>query len=212
MRSWYLVKPGFIELRDVEIPEPSPHEILIKIKTALTCGTDLKAFKRGHPLIPMPGPFGHEFSGTVYKVGSEVEGFKEGDDIMAVHTAPCDNCFYCKKGVFNLCESLMTDKILGAFSEFILLPSHIVRRNVFKKPDHISFESATFLEPLSCVLHGMKKLQINEDSRIAIIGYGAIGLLHLIVLKSLGATVLVIGRDKQGLKRASDLGADEVVL
>lgn len=211
MKSWYLVNPGVLEFKDIDIPEPSPSEILIKIKSALTCGTDIKAFKRGHPLIPMPGPFGHEFSGVVHEVGSDVSNFKKGDCIMAVHTAPCDACYYCKKGIYNLCENLMSEKVLGAFAEYILLPRHIVRQNTFKKPDHLSFESATFLEPLSCVLHGMRGLSINKDSKVAIIGYGAIGLLHLIVLKSFGAYVLVIGRDKQKLQRAVDHGADEVL-
>lgn len=211
MKSWYLIRPGVIELRDVDIPSPSNSEILIRIKTALTCGTDLKAFKRGHPLIPMPGPFGHEFSGIVEEVGGMVSGFKKGDNIMAVHTAPCNKCDYCKRGAFNLCDNLMKEKILGAFSEYILLPKHIVQQNTFKKPEEISFQSASFLEPLSCVIHGMSGLNINPDTTVAIVGYGAIALLHLLVLKSVGASVIVVGRDKGKLKRATNLGADDVV-
>jgi len=92
-----LLKPGSIELREIKTPEPSYGEMLVKIKAALTCGTDLKAFLRGHPLIPMPGVFGHEFSGIVTGVGKGVRRFKKGDSVMAVHTAPCFECIYCKK-------------------------------------------------------------------------------------------------------------------
>jgi L-iditol 2-dehydrogenase len=122
-----LVKPGKIELREVKSPRPSKGDVLVKIKTALTCGTDLKAFLRGHPMIPMPGVFGHEFSGVVAEVGKGVQRFKKGDEIMAVHSAPCLECKYCKKRAYNLCEKIMWTKVLGAFAEYILLPPHVVK-------------------------------------------------------------------------------------
>jgi len=112
----FIIKPGKIELQDIKTPSPSHGEILLKIKAALTCGTDLKAFRRGHPMIPMPGIFGHEFSGIVADVGKGVKGFKEGDEIMAVHSAPCLECRYCKKRLYNLCEKIMDTKVLGAFA------------------------------------------------------------------------------------------------
>jgi len=124
-----IIKPGKIELQDIKTPSSSHGEILVKIKAALTCGTDLKAFRRGHPMIPMPGIFGHEFSGIVADVGKGVKGFKEGDEIMAVHSAPCLECRYCKKKLYNLCEKIMDIKVLGAFAEYILLPPHIVKQN-----------------------------------------------------------------------------------
>lgn len=92
-----LVRPGKIELREIPLPKPSRGEILVKIKASLTCGTDMKAFKRGHPVIPMPGVFGHEFSGIVAETGKDVRSFKEGDEIMAVHSAPCLECRFCRK-------------------------------------------------------------------------------------------------------------------
>jgi L-iditol 2-dehydrogenase len=97
MLTAYLVKPGTIELRETNVPVPSSGEVLVKIIAALTCGTDLKAYLRGHPMIPMPGLFGHEFSGIVAAAGRGVRKFKEGDAVMAVHSAPCLNCIYCKK-------------------------------------------------------------------------------------------------------------------
>jgi len=161
-----LIKPGYIELREIKIHKPSDGEVLVRIKAALTCGTDLKAFLRGHPLIPMPGVFGHEFSGVVTGVGKGVRRFKEGDAVMAVHTAPCLECIYCKKQLYNLCEKIMHTKVLGAFAEYIVLPSHVVRQNVFHKPKALSFEEAAFLEPLSCVVHSVEPLRIKKGKRI----------------------------------------------
>lgn len=205
-----LIKPGIIELRKIETPSPSPGELLIQIKAALTCGTDLKAFRRGHHMIPMPGVFGHEFSGIVASVGKGVKRFKEGDPITAVHSAPCQKCGYCKKRAYNLCENIMNTKVLGAFSEYILLPPHIVRQNVFHKPKNISFEEASFLEPLSCVVHGMSSLTVKKDNYALVIGAGPIGLLHLILLKKRGLKVAVLDKHNDKLQIAKKLGADFV--
>jgi L-iditol 2-dehydrogenase len=203
-----LIKPGVIELREIQTPIPQKWELLIKIKSALTCGTDLKAFRHGHSLIPMPGIFGHEFSGMIAGVGKGVKKFKEGDEIMAVHSAPCLTCRYCKKKLYNLCENIMSTKVLGAFAEYILLPSHIVRQNVFHKPKNLSFEEAAFLEPLSCVVHSMESLDIKKGEHALIIGAGPIGLLHLLLLKERGARVTGIDKHDKKLKMAKKLGAD----
>jgi L-iditol 2-dehydrogenase len=203
-----IIKPNRIELREIKTPIPSHGEILVKIKAALTCGTDLKAFSRGHPMIPMPGVFGHEFSGIVTAVGKGVKIFKAGDEIMAVHSAPCLECGYCKKRLYNLCEKIMETKVLGAFAEHILLPSHIVKQNVFYKPRNLTFEEAAFLEPLSCVVHGMKSIDIKKGDNILVIGAGPIGLLHLLLLKKKGATVSVADINNKRLKIARNLKAD----
>jgi len=205
-----LVKPGLIELREVDTPSPSHGEVLVRVMAAMTCGTDLKAFKRGHPVIPMPGVFGHEFSGVVACVGKGVRKFREGDEIMAVHSAPCLDCRYCKKKLYNLCENIMNTKVLGAFSEYVLLPSHIVKQNAFLKPRNISFEEAAFLEPLACVIHGMASLRIRSGSTALVIGSGPIGLLHLLLLKSKGSKVAVADKHMKKLQTAKELGADYI--
>jgi L-iditol 2-dehydrogenase len=205
-----IIKPGKIELHEIKIPKPSLGEILVKVKASLTCGTDLKAFLRGHPLIPMPGVFGHEFSGIVEEVGKGVRRFKEGDPIMAVHTAPSLKCMFCKKGLYNLCEKIMQTKVLGAFAEYILLPSHVVRQNVFHKPKNLTFEEAAFLEPLSCVVHSVEPLGIKRGDSALIIGAGPIGLLHLLLLKKKKAKVAVTDIKNERLKIAKRLGADLV--
>jgi threonine dehydrogenase-like Zn-dependent dehydrogenase len=205
-----LLKPGSIELNEIKTPKPSYGEILVKIKAALTCGTDLKAFLRGHPLIPMPDVFGHEFSGIVTEVGKGVRKFKEGDAVMAVHTAPCLICSFCRRRLYNLCEKIMHTKVIGAFAEYIVLPSHVVKQNVFHKPRNLSFEEAAFLEPLSCVVHSVEKLRIKKGDSALIFGAGPIGLLHLLLLKRKEAKVAVADIKEARLKVARRLGADFV--
>ncbi len=212
MKAGVILRPGVLEVRDIETPLPNEGEILVRIKAALTCGTDLKAFLRGHPMIPMPGVFGHEFSGVIAKVGKGVRGFKEGDEVMAVHSAPCLKCRYCKKKLYNLCENIMETKVLGAFAEYILLPSHIVKQNLFHKPANLSFEEAAFLEPLSCVVHGMHGLDIKKGAKVLVIGTGPIGLLHLSLAKLKGAGVIITGLEHERLDIARSLGADVTVL
>ena len=115
---------------------------------------------------------------------------------MSVHSAPCLNCAYCTKGLFNLCENLMSSKVLGAFSEYILIPRHVVSQNVFKKPDSLGFQEAAFLEPLSCVVHSVEPLNITNKDTVLIIGAGPIGLLHLMLLKHKGAKVMITGLEE----------------
>ena len=208
MRAAILKEPGCIEICEVERPVPAEGELLVKVEAALTCGTDLKAYLRGHPLIPMPGLFGHEFSGVVAEKGKGARKFKIGDPVMGVHSAPCLKCAYCRRGLGNLCEHIMTTKVLGAFAEYILIPGHIVAQNLFKKPEHIGFDEAAFLEPLACVVHGMDPLKITGKDTILIIGAGPIGLLHLLLAKSKGARVLVADIEEKRLSTAGALGAD----
>lgn len=211
MLAGILVNPGVIELHEREIPRPSSGELLIRIEAALTCGTDLKAFMRGHPVIPMPGPFGHEFSGTVAAVGKGVKRFREGDEIMAVHSAPCRACEACATKRYNLCDRIMRTKVLGAFAEYLILPAAVVAMNTFEKPRTLSFRDAAFLEPLSCVVHGMDSISAKSGERALVIGAGPIGLLHLLLMKRRGMEVTVMDKQEMKLKLARSLGADRVI-
>lgn len=210
MKIAYLIEPKKIQVLEKPKPTIKDGEVLVRVKAALTCGTDLKAYLRGHPLIPMPGPFGHEFSGVIEEVGENVNGFKPGDSVMLVHTAPCGDCDYCKRGLFNLCQVLTKDMMLGAFSEFVLVKSRVVNLNMFHKPEEVDFEEAAFLEPLSCIVHGIRVLSPSKEDRILIIGTGPVGLLFLQVLKSIGVKVAVSGRNKEKLNLAQKLDADIV--
>jgi len=204
----FLTAPGRVEIRSVPAPRPGPGEVVVRVRAALTDGTDLKAFRRGHPQMPMPTPFGHEFSGDVAVLGAGVDRFRVGDGIMAVHSAPCGTCYWCRADQENLCASVMETKILGAYAEQLLLPSHIVDRNAFVKPASLSYEAAAFLEPLSCVVHDAALLSPRSGDVVVVIGAGGFGLLHVALLCALGARVAVMGRHAQRLELARALGAE----
>ncbi|MBD5656960.1 MAG: alcohol dehydrogenase catalytic domain-containing protein, partial [Candidatus Eremiobacteraeota bacterium] len=134
MRAGYLVAPGCVEVRDEAVPEPEAGGVVVRVRAALTDGTDLKAYRRGHPQMPFPSRFGHEFSGDVAAVGADVTTFSVGDAIMTVHSAPDGTCYWCLRGQEEMCETVMRTKILGAYAEFVAVPAHIVARNAFLKP------------------------------------------------------------------------------
>ena len=206
MRACILEAPGRIVLVDRPAPEPGPGEVRVRVRAALTCGTDLKTYRRGHPKIPLPAPLGHEYSGEIDAVGEGVTRFSPGQAVMGVHTAPCGACGPCARGRENLCESLMQRKVLGAFAEQILLPAEIVRRNLYPIPSGLSFRAAAFLEPLSCVVHGLSLLEGPPETAL-VVGAGPIGLLHVMLLALGGTRVYVAGRRRRRLETAVDLGA-----
>src|ERR1019366_6090417 len=197
---------------DYIAPHPGPGELLIEIRCAWTCGTDLKMFLRGHPLWTIPIAFGHQFSGVVAEAGEGVTAFKAGDEIMAAPTAPCGICFYCQHGQENLCDDAIGRMVLGAYADLLLLPAHVVARNTFIKPADLPFEEAALLEPLSCVVHAQEMARPEKTETVAIIGGGAFSLLHMLVLKAAGVReVAVVGRGTKRLKWAEEMGADRVI-
>jgi L-iditol 2-dehydrogenase len=213
MRAVVLFAPGKMAYQEVETPHPKEGGVVLKIGAALTCGTDLKTFLRGHPKMPTPTLFGHEFSGTVTEVGQGVKNVREGDEVMLVPTAPCGGCYYCLREEENLCTTLMETMLLGGYAEYIKVPARIVQKNLFPKPSSLSFTQAALLEPLSCVIHGLEHIRLRPDDTIVIIGAGAIGLLHLLVLKALGIEkVYVVARNPQRAQAACSFGAYQVIL
>lgn len=211
MKSAILVEPRRVELRDVETPRPAAGSIVVRVRAALTDGTDLKAWRRGHPQMQMPTPFGHEFSGDVAAVGEGVTKFAEGDAVMSVHSAPCGACFWCTHGQEELCEFVMSTKILGAYAEYIEIPKHIVERNCYRKPAELSYEAAAFLEPLSCVVHSLDFLGARSGDTVLVMGDGGFGLLHAALLARSGARAVLAGRREERLALASGMGVEHVV-
>lgn len=215
MRQAHLTAPRTIEWRDSAAPKPGRGEVLVRIRAALTCGTDLKTYRRGHPKLQY-GPFGHEASGDIVAIGKDVDRFAKGDAVMWVQTAPCASCEKCARGLENLCDHLFDDIALGAYGDELLLPAKIVRQNLYKKPEKLSYIEAAFLEPFACVVHGWNVLRRADARRplpadVTIIGAGTIGLLHLIyaVRAGVNATMIARGMERRGL--ASSLGAKNAI-
>jgi L-iditol 2-dehydrogenase len=212
MRALILEEPGCLRLREVGVPMPGQGEVLIRVRAATTCGTDLKAFVRGHPQIPMPGVFGHEYSGEVAAVGDDAP-FHVGEAVMGVHSAPCQSCYWCVRGQENLCESIMSTKVLGSYAEYLLVPARIANLNLFHKPNHLSFDEAALLEPLSCVAQAVGMLNLRPDTSALIIGPGSIGLMFVSALRLKGVSdVTLAGRNEKRLEVGRQLGAVPVQL
>ena len=212
MKAVMFYAPGDIRYEETPVPELKSGEVLVKIKAALTCGTDLKTYRRGHPLLikSVPSGFGHEFSGTIEKVARNVEGFKIGDRVVAANSAPCGECFFCKKGEYNLCKNL--EFLNGAYAEYIVIPKKIVEKNLLKIPDNVSFEEAAFVEPLSNVIHGADKAGIKEGMSVGIMGLGPIGLMFAKIAKLKGSKVIAAARNPMKLELAKTFaGADKII-
>lgn len=210
MRQAVLRGPRVLDLDRISAPQPGSGELIVRVRAALTCGTDLKTYRRGHPKLQY-GPFGHEAAGDVAAVGDGVDGFHPGQPVVFTPTAACGTCAPCRQGHENLCVTLFDDMALGAYGDAIRIPARIVRRHVFAKPEGLSYIEAAFMEPLACVVHGWRRLgTTNGDrpgGRVAVIGTGAIGLLHVREASRRGMAVAAVGRRQAGLDLARRFGA-----
>ena len=187
-------------------PRPAPGEVVLRIEAALTCGTDVKTLRRGHPvMIPrVPTVFGHEFAGTIAAVGRDVRHLKEGDRAVAANSAPCGTCPYCVAQRPNLCEDLLF--VNGAYGEFIALPPRLVGCNVVTLADEVPAARAAFAEPLACALLGIDRARVESGQTVAIFGHGPLGCLLAMVAGSRKARVIVIGKAGWRLERVRALG------
>ncbi len=212
MKAVRYYAPNDIRYEEVKIPELKEGEILVKVQAALTCGTDVKTFKRGHPVLikKVPSGFGHEFSGTIEKMDETVQGFKIGDRVVCANSAPCGECFYCRRGEFELCENL--DLLNGAYAQYIAVPRRIVEKNTLIIPKNLSFAQAAFAEPLSNVVHGIAKTPINKGDVVGVMGIGPIGLMFAKLAKLKGAKVIAMGRNPLKLKMAQEFAGADIVI
>jgi len=201
-----------LRIETVPMPELEPGDLLVRVRAALTCGTDVKVFKRGYHarMIVPPALFGHELAGDVVAMGDGPAPFRAGDRIVAANSAPCGECFYCRRGNENLCEDLLFNN--GAYAEFIRIPARIVEKNTYTIPDHVSYQDAALMEPLACVLHGLEETGIRSGDTVAVMGLGPIGLMFVRMAKVYGCRVIAIGRRQSQLANAGRLGADEFVI
>ena len=193
-----------IRIVEVPIPTPGPGEVLVRNRVSTTCGTDVKNFKRGYPLLKPPHPYGHEFSGVVAAVGQGVTNVREGDRVACHNTAPCNHCYYCKHGQPSMCESLTYCR--GSYGEYVKVPAPIVAQNMFVIPDSLSHKTAALMEPFSCAVYGIDNCPIQQGETVVVNGAGPIGLMfaRLAVLK--GARVIVTDMMANRLALAEKLG------
>lgn len=211
MRAAILYGKEDVRIEDVEIPRPAPGEIIVKVHAALTCGTDLKVYRRGYHarMLKPPAPFGHELAGTVFTVGEGVATFKVGERVVALNSAPCDACFFCKHGQQNLCDDLLFNN--GAYAEYIRVPARIVEKNTLRIPDGIAFEQAALTEPLACCVRGIEECGIAPGDAVAVIGAGPIGLLFIHSVSLLGGKVIAVVKHEEQVALAKHFGAEHVV-
>ena len=212
MKAVLFYAPGDIRYEEIARPKAGPGEVVVQVKAALTCGTDLKTYKRGHPVMIQKAPtvFGHEFAGVIAELGPGVKGFSLGQRVVAANSAPCNHCFYCQQGRHSLCENI--EFLNGAYAEFITIPARIVEQNLLPIPDGVTFRQAALVEPLACIVHGIERSKIRLGDTVAIIGQGPIGLMFTLLAKLKGARVIAVERHPFRLAKSREFGADELVL
>ena len=196
-----------VRIEEMPVPQIGPGELLMRVEASGICGSDVMEWYR---LDRAPLVLGHEIGGEIVAVGAEVEGYKEGDRVSAAHHVPCNTCRYCLSGHHTVCDTLRgTNFDLGGFAEYVRLPSINVDRGIFSLPDEVSFEEATFIEPLACVLRGQRLAHMQPGLSVLVIGSGISGLLHVLLAHTLAAG-LVVATDivDYRLEAARQFGAD----
>lgn len=197
-----------LRLEEVASPIPDIGEVVVKIQTATTCGTDLKVWRRGgHArMLQPPTLFGHEGVGEIVALGAGVTGWSVGDRIVANNSAPCKICFFCKRQEYALCPNLTFNN--GTFAEYLKIPAPIVQQNLLPVPADLPNALASLTEPLACVLHGIACSNVKANDRIVVLGDGAIGLMFVAVLaQQWAAEVFLFGGNSQRLQIGEQLGA-----
>ena len=195
MRAARLYGPGDLRIEDVPRPEPGPGDVLVQIEVALTDGTDLKTFRRGHPLLAResPAPFGHEFCGIV-----------DGRRVVAANSAPCGNCDGCARG--EQCREL--EFLAGAYADWLVVPERIADVNLHEVPPGLAPEVAAMVEPLACCLRGVERADVHAGDRVAILGAGPIGLMLAACVADGGGWPVVVGGRPERRELVDHFGAE----
>ena len=213
MRAFVQTAIGRFEERDLPPPRAGAGEVVLRVRAALTCGTDLKLLERGHPRIALPITMGHEAAGEIVEVGPGVERFALGDRVVPGISGPCGVCAECRRGLENLCPAGHADRSWGAFAELLRVPANVVARNLHPVPDGLPDEIAAFLDPLASVLHGWRRLLGGGRGALLVYGAGALGLLWAATARARGVHAIVAARGgDHRLSLARRYGADAVDL
>ena len=196
-----------VRLEDMPVPEIGPGELLLRVEAGGLCGSDVMEWYR---IQRAPVVLGHEVSGQVVQTGPGVERYKEGDRLVVTHHVPCNACRFCLTGHHTVCDTLReTNFEPGGFSEYLRVPEINVDRGVFAIPDQVSFEDASFTEPLACVYRGQRRANIQPGQSVLVLGSGLAGLLHINLARALGAgRIVATDMVDFRLEAARRLGAD----
>lgn len=197
-----------IRLEEVPRPEIGFDEVLVRIEASGICGSDVMEWYRLHkaPLV-----LGHEIAGVVVEVGSGVKKYQPGDRVAASHHVPCQTCPYCRSGHPTVCDTLrQTNFHPGGFAELVRLPAINVDRGLYPLPDEMSYEAATFIEPLACVLRAQRTARLSPGQTVLVLGSGISGVLHIQLARSLGAgRIFATDVSPFRLEAARKLGAEQ---
>ena len=200
-----------VRIERLPVPVAGPGEMVVRVHAALTCGTDLKVYRRGYhaKMLTLPISFGHELAGTVDAIGAGVARFKPGDRVVALNSAPCDACYFCRHGQQNLCDDLLFNN--GAYAEYIRIPARIVEKNTLLLPDELPYEHAALTEPLACVLRGLEESGPQAGDTMVVIGAGPIGLMFMHAAQIAGLHVIAVVKHDEQIAAARTFGAEQVV-
>ncbi|MFZ4742627.1 MAG: threonine dehydrogenase [Betaproteobacteria bacterium] len=207
MKAAVLRAPQVLEVGDIETPEAGPGELILSVRAATVCGTDLRILSgKKTKGVRFPSIIGHEFAGVVVQTGSGVTAFKNGDRVCMDPVIPCRACSYCKAGLENVClnRQAMGYEFDGGFAEFVRIPAiALTSGNVFKMPNGMSFEAAALSEPLACCINGQKNAQVGLGDSVLIMGAGPIGLMHAALAKAAGARQVIISEPNASRRQAA---------
>lgn len=196
-----------VRVEEIAVPSIGPGELLVRVEASGICGSDVMEWYR---IQKAPLVLGHEVAGTVVKVGAGVQQHVEGDRMVVTHHVPCNACRYCLSGHHTVCDTLReTSFDPGGFAEYLRVPAINVDRGVFPLPDGVSFEEASFAEPLACVLRGQRRANVQPGQTVIVLGSGLAGLLHINLARSLGAgRIIATDMSSYRLEAALRFGAD----
>jgi len=201
-----------LRIEKIDVPAIAADEVLLRVRLALTDGTDLKVWRRGYhaKMIQPPAVFGHEVVGEIVEVGKRVDPrWRTGMRVIAANSAPCLRCYNCRRAQENLCEDLLFNN--GAYADFMRIPGRIVVENMLEVPHSVDDASAALVEPLSCVLRGIHEMELRTGDTAVVIGCGPIGLKFVRMLSRRGVRVMALARRNAPLDLAKKLGASSVI-
>ena len=215
MKAAVFYGPGDIRVEDKPKPDIGDNDILIKIEACAICGTDLRIFRSGHRGVKPPQIIGHENAGIVFEMGENVKKFKVGDRVTIDPIVSCGYCYYCRKGLTNLCSTFKETAEAfgyyypGGFAEYMAIPAKAIKRgNIIPIPEFMSFEEAALAEPMGCALNGELLAQVGAGDTVLIVGAGPVGVMHANLAKILGAAKIIISElEDNRLKVAKEMEA-----